>query len=90
VSSKNKSHQVHTRVGCYNHFNTDSTSLSIFSIDFHVVSLDLVLRKPSSGLTTFWTSTGWSKMESLGRDEIADLTYFAGYVDPARGSLGFL
>jgi hypothetical protein len=29
-------------------------------------------------------------MEHLGGAEIVDLTFFAGYVDPIRGSLGFL
>jgi hypothetical protein len=28
-------------------------------------------------------------MERHGGDEIVDLTFFAGYVDPTRGSLGF-
>jgi hypothetical protein len=54
------------------------------------LALDQVLRKPWSGLDHFWTSTGWSKMERPGGAEIVDLTYFAGYVDPTRGSLGFL
>jgi hypothetical protein len=29
-------------------------------------------------------------MERLGGVEIMDLPYFVGYVDPTRGSLGFL
>jgi hypothetical protein len=32
----------------------------------------------------------WSKMERPDRSEIVDLTYFVGYVDLSRGSLGFL
>jgi hypothetical protein len=32
----------------------------------------------------------WSKMECPNEADIVDLTYFTGYVDPARGSLGFL
>jgi hypothetical protein len=55
-----------------------------------LLALDQVLRKPWSGLDHFWTSTHWSKKEHPGGAEIMDLTYFAGYVDPVRGSLGFL
>jgi hypothetical protein len=37
-----------------------------------LLALDQVLRKHWSSLTTlFWTLTGWSKMERLGRDDIA-------------------
>ena len=55
-----------------------------------LLALDQFLRKPWSGLDQFWTSIGWSKMEHLGGAEIAILSYFAGYVDLVRGSLGFL
>jgi len=55
-----------------------------------LLALDQVLRKPWSELTHFWTSTLWSKIEHPGGAEIADLTDFAGYVDPIRGPLGFL
>jgi hypothetical protein len=55
-----------------------------------LLALDQVLRKPWSDLDHFWTSTHWSKKERPGGAEIVDLTYFAGYVDPVRGSLGFL
>jgi hypothetical protein len=48
------------------------------------------VRKPWLVLTNFLTSIGWSKMEHPGEAEIADLTCFVGYVDPARGSLGIL
>jgi hypothetical protein len=53
----------------------------------YLLDLDQVLRKPWSGLDHFWTSTGWSKMDRLGGDEIGDLTCFAGFV---KGYLGFL
>jgi hypothetical protein len=56
----------------------------------HMLALDQVLRKPWSGVTTFWTSTHWSRKERPGRANIMDLTDFASYVDPVRGSLGFL
>jgi hypothetical protein len=55
-----------------------------------LLALDQVLRKPWSGSDHFWTSTGCSKMECPGGAEIANLTYFAGYMDPVRSSLGFL
>jgi hypothetical protein len=55
-----------------------------------LLDLDQILRKPWSGLTNFWTSTGCSKMEHPGGAEVVDLTCFAGYVDLERGSLGFL
>jgi hypothetical protein len=55
-----------------------------------MLALDQVLRKPWSGLDHFWTSTGWSKMDRPGEAEIVDLTYFSGYVDSARYSLGFV
>jgi hypothetical protein len=55
-----------------------------------MLSLNPVLRKPWLGLDHFWTLTGWSKMDRPGGVEITDLAYFSGYVDPARGSLGFL
>jgi hypothetical protein len=58
--------------------------------DKAVLALDQVLRKPWSKLSQFWTLTHWSRKEHLGRAEIMDLTYFAGYIDPVRGSLGFL
>jgi hypothetical protein len=55
-----------------------------------MLALDQVLGKPWSDLAHFWTSTHWSKKECPGGAEIADLTYFVGYVDPVRGPLGFL
>jgi hypothetical protein len=55
-----------------------------------LLDLDQVLRKPWSNLDHFWTLTYWLKMERLGGAEIADITDFAGYVDPIRGPLGFL
>jgi hypothetical protein len=55
-----------------------------------MLALDQVLRKHWSYLAHFWTSTRWSKKERLGRDEIADVTYFVRYVDLVRGDLGFL
>jgi hypothetical protein len=55
-----------------------------------LLALDQVLRKPWSVLTTFWTSTCWSKMECPGGAEIMDITCFVGYLDPTRGSSGFL
>ena len=54
-----------------------------------LLSLDQVLGKLWSVLAHFWTSTRWLKNENPGKDEITDLTYFVGYVDPVRGSLGF-
>jgi hypothetical protein len=43
-----------------------------------LLALDQVLRKHWSGLTTFWTSTGWSKMEHPGGAEIAGSHLFCG------------
>jgi hypothetical protein len=54
-----------------------------------LLALDQVLRKPWSGLTTFWTSTHWSRKECPHGAEIMDLTYFSGYVDPTSGFLWF-
>jgi hypothetical protein len=54
-----------------------------------LLALDQVLRKTWSGLDNFLTSTCWSNMEHPSRAKIVDLTYFVGYVDLARVSLGF-
>jgi hypothetical protein len=54
-----------------------------------MLALDQVLRKHWSCLTTFGTSTGWSKMEHPGRAEITDLTCFVGLWTQQR-VLGFM
>jgi hypothetical protein len=59
------------------------------SLQFYFLALDQILRKHWSDLDQFWTSTHCSKKEHLGGAEIADLTDFAGYVDPIRGFLVF-
>jgi hypothetical protein len=60
------------------------------SINESLLALDQVLRKPWSEFDPLLDFDTWSKMEHPGGAEIMDLTYFAGYVDPVRGSLGFL
>jgi hypothetical protein len=55
-----------------------------------VLALDQVLRKHWSCLTTFGTSTGWSKMECPGGAEIAGSHLFCRLVDPTKGLLGFM
>jgi hypothetical protein len=50
-----------------------------------MLALDQVLRKHWSCLTTFGTSTGWSKMECPGRAEIMGSHLFCGLVDPTKG-----
>jgi hypothetical protein len=55
-----------------------------------LLALNQVLRKPWSGLDHLLDfdrqDRRWS---SMAESEIMDLTCFVGYVDPARGSLGF-
>jgi hypothetical protein len=51
--------------------------------------LDQVLGELWSVLAHFCTSTCWSKKERPSTAKIMDLTYFAGYVEPIRGPLGF-
>jgi hypothetical protein len=50
-----------------------------------LLALDQVLRKHWSCLTTFGTSTGWSKMEHPGGAEIVGSHSFCGLVDPTKG-----
>jgi hypothetical protein len=47
-----------------------------------MLALDQVLRKLWSGLTTFWTSIGWLKMEHQGGAEILGYHLFC---DPSKG-----
>jgi hypothetical protein len=54
-----------------------------------LLALDQVLRKPWSSLTTFWTSTHWSRKECPSGADIIDITYFVGYVYLTRGLYGF-
>jgi hypothetical protein len=54
-----------------------------------LLALDQALRKSWSGLTTFWNSTGWLKMEHPGGDEIAGSHLFFGLFGPKMGFLGF-
>jgi hypothetical protein len=63
---------------------TRSASSSIMVL----LALDQVLRKHWSYLTTFGTSTSWSKMEHPGVAEIVGYRLFCMLVDPARGFLG--
>jgi hypothetical protein len=51
-----------------------------------MLALDQVLREHWSCLTTFGTSTGWSKIEHLGGAEIVGPHSFYRLVDPAKGS----
>jgi hypothetical protein len=55
-----------------------------------LLALDQVLREHWSFLTSFGTSTGWSKMERLGRAKIAGSHSFCELVDPTKGLLGFM
>jgi hypothetical protein len=66
------------------------TDFNGLEIDYMVLDLDRVLRKPWSCLTTFGTSTSWSKMECPGEAEIVGSHSFCGLVDPAKGLLGFM
>jgi hypothetical protein len=50
-----------------------------------MLALNQVLRKHWSCLTTFGTSTGWSKMERLGGAEITGSHSFFVLVDPVKG-----
>jgi hypothetical protein len=43
-----------------------------------LLALNQFLRKHWSRLTTFWTTTGWSKMERLGGAEITRSHLFCG------------
>jgi hypothetical protein len=49
-----------------------------FQYCFYLLALDQVLRKSWSGLTTFGTSTGWSKKEHPGGAEIIGSHLFCG------------
>jgi hypothetical protein len=55
-----------------------------------MLALDQVLRKHWLELAHFWTSKHWCKKVRPDGAEIIDITYFVGYVDLVRGSLGFL